>query len=265
MAVKENQEKEESRSLLSKIKSMFSRGKVPEKTEMLISGVESVNDLRVALDKEITENEVYAGQVDRELLKIGEQVEEQKEQIKSGSLTERAKINALRTIKRLNGRIQSYERRLKILQDNIDLHFTILNQVDEMEAMEMKAVKRDQIEEIAVDYEERLEKHRDFVAAVRSSVPDSDYEDMLEKKELAELEASIMAEKEVEDPSLEQLEQEIMATKAAVDVEQPLEPVKGEEAVENQRPSIEELMKQRAEGKQEEEAPESVKRRLEME
>ena len=245
MPVKESHEKEEPRSLLGKIKNLFSRGKVPEKTEMLISGVDSVLELRNALDKEITENEVYAGQVDRELLKIGEQVEDQKAQIKSGGLNERAKIGALRTIKRLNGRIQSYERRLKILQDNIDLHFTILNQVDEMEAMEMKAVKREQIEEIAVDYEEHLEKHRDFVNAVRSSVPDSDYEDMLEKKELAELEASIMAEK---DEELQNLEEEVMGAKEpAPKVKEDLEDLEDlEEDDLEERPSIEELMRKRA-------------------
>jgi hypothetical protein len=264
MPVQESQEKEP-RGLIHKIKNMFSRGKVPEKTEMLISGVDSVGELRLALDKEITENEVYAGQVDRELLKIGEQVEDQKSLVKSGTLNERAKINALRTIKRLQGRVQSYERRLKILQDNIDLHFTILNQVDEMEAMEMKAVKREQIEEIAVDYEERLEKHRDFVTAVRSSVPDSDYEDMLEKKELADLEASIMAEKTVESDSLADLEKEIMEEKAPVVVEAPV--VEPDEVVtENDRVSIEEAMAARAaEKEREKEVREPVKRQLEME
>lgn len=261
MPVHESHEKEEPRSLLSKIKGVFGRGKVPEKTEMLISGVDSVLELRNALDKEITENEVYAGQVDRELLKIGEQVEDQKAQIKSGGLNERAKINALRTIKRLNGRIQSYERRLKILQDNIDLHFTILNQVDEMEAMEMKAVKREQIEEIAVDYEERLEKHRDFVTAVRSSVPDSDYEDMLEKKELAELEASIMAEKEDENKELEELEHEIMRKKEPVRQEEDLEDLEDLEEDIESRPSIEELMRERAQKAKEPKAIRSEKRR----
>lgn len=159
---------------------------------MLISGVNSVIELRSSLDAEITENEVYAGQIERELVKLGEQIDEQKNEIRAGQLSDRLKLNALRNIKRLNTRVQSYERRLQILQENIDLHFQVLNQIDEMEAMEMKAIKREQIDEIAVDYEERLEKHRDLVNAVRASVPDTEYEDVLEKQELAALEAEIM-------------------------------------------------------------------------
>lgn len=182
------------KGLLARIKSFFGRGGVPESTQMLISGVNSVNELRARLDEVITENEVNAGQIERQLLTLGEQIEESKNAIKTGALTQRAKINALRAVKRLNTRVQSSERRLKIYQDNIDLHYQILNQVDEMEAMELKAIKKEQIDEIALDYEERREKHRDLVHAVRATMGETEYEDLLEKQELAKLEAEIMAE-----------------------------------------------------------------------
>ena len=222
-------------SLISRIKtSIFGRGKVPEKTELMITSVESVDELRRSLDDEITENEVNAGQLERELEKLGVQIDEHKDHIRGGGLSERAKITALRAIKRLQTKIKSYERRLKILQDNIDIHFTILNQIDEMEAMEMKAIKREQIDEIAVDYEERSEKHRDFVDAVRSSVSEQGYEDLQEQQELAELEASIMAELEapVAEAAAEPLaEAEVASRRPSLDA--PIEAV--EEAREEAR------------------------------
>lgn len=234
--------------LLARIRSkLFGAGKVPEKTQMLISGVESVEELRFALDEEITRNEVLAGQIERELAALGEQMEQDKDRIKAGKLTDREKIAALRNIKRLQRKVSSSERRLKIYEDNVDIHATILSQVEEMEAMEMKAIKRSQVEEIAVDYEERQETHREFVAAVRSSVPDSDYEDLLEKKELADLEAMIMAEKSAEDAEQEIAEAKEAAQEAVVEAEQVAREtsraVEEPEPEEPRRPPIDELLR----------------------
>lgn len=272
MASTDKEKSGEPRGLLARIKSMFKRGEVPEKTEMIISGVESVHELRRALDDEITENEVYAGQVERELEKIGDQIEDKKALIKAGESNERAKINHLRAIKRLKQRADSYERRLKILQDNIDLHLAVLHRIDEMEAMEMKAIQREQIEEIAVDYDERSEAHRELVNVVRSAEIEPDYEDLLEKKELAELEAEILAEAAAE------AEAEVAATSKEPAVKEPVakepvvkdpvvkEPVVKEPVVREpveeaaRRPSLESLLE-----REENRGEEVVERQLEME
>lgn len=240
--------------LLAKIKNFFGRGGVPEETQMLISGVNSISELRRKLDEVITENEVNAGQIERQLLTLGEQIEESKNAIKSGSLIERAKINALRAIKRLNTRVQSSERRLKIYQDNIDLHYQILNQVDEMEAMELKAIRKEQVDEIALDYEEHREVHRDLVNAVRSTLGEPGYEDLLEKQELAKLEADIMAELgELETPEAE-------AVTEAVEPKKPVVETKAEDLVAKpKRRSLDELMASNLD------EDEVEKRQLEME
>lgn len=225
MATNQDNDSGEPRGLLSKIKGLFRKQDIPDKTSVLIQGVDSVIDLKNALDREITRNEVKAGQTERDIEKLGDQEEEYKDNIKRGGMNERAKINALRAIKRIQSRIKSYENQLKIFQDNIDVHMTIFNQITEMEAMAHKAVSREQVEDIAVEYDDSMEKHRDFVHAVRSTVPDHDYEDLLEKKELAELEAMIMAEKNDEEDALkaadEKLKAEAEADKAVVEKEAP--------------------------------------------
>ena len=64
-----------------------------------------------------------------------------------------------------------------------------------MQAMEMKRVNQAQIEEIAVDYEERLDAHRDIIGAARAAEGlDSNYESTAEARELAALEREILAE-----------------------------------------------------------------------
>jgi len=241
-------EKPEPKGLLAKIKGLFGSGAVPEKTELMIAGVSSIDELRQALDQEILNNEVNLGQIEREQEKIGAQIEEQKDRIRGGSLNDRAKSNALRGIKRLQSRSDSYERRLKIFRDNIDLHYAVLNKIDEMEAMELKAIDRDQIDEIAVDYEERLEEHRDIVNAGRvASESSTDYEDLAEQRELEDLERLIMAETEPAAP-----EPQEKAPEPVQKVAQPEAPV-------SRRPAIDELIAS------DEPTTESRERRLELE
>jgi hypothetical protein len=186
-------------SLLQKVKNSFSKQKIPEKTELMIAGIDSLGELRLSLDSEIAESEALAEELERKIANVGLEVDEKKDDIREGAcFSEHAKLATLRAIKRLSSQLESFNRRLKIYQDNIDLHYIILHQVDEMEAMEMKAIKKDQIDHISVDYEEKLEKHRDLMNAVRSTASEG-YDDVTEMKELAKIEAGIMKEKEEEE------------------------------------------------------------------
>jgi hypothetical protein len=184
--------------LFDKVKSLFTREQIPDETRLLLSGVDNVQELRRGLDEIITRNEVERKEVERECEKLGKIEEAEKDKIKGGTLTDREKMNTLRYIKRLRRRIESYEKRQKIHEDNIDLHQALMDKIDEMEAMELKAVRQEQIEEIAVDYEERLEKHKEVVAAGRvAQEQDVDYDDVTEKRELAALEKEILGESDV--------------------------------------------------------------------
>ncbi len=182
-------------SLLERIKGMFSRAPLPEETKLLLSGVSNVEELRAGLDSIATENEVEARGIEREIEKLGRQELSHKERVMAGQLADREKMSALREIKRLRRRMDSLEKRHRIHQDNIDLHLGIFDRISEMQAMELKRVNQTQIEEIAVDYEEKLEKHRDILNAARAAQGlDSQLDDSAERKELAALERQILAE-----------------------------------------------------------------------
>lgn len=218
-------------SLLERIKGMFSRAALPEETKLLLSGVADVDALRSGLDEIATRNEVEAREIEREIEKLSRGEGAQKERITQGGLSEREKLSALREIKRLRRRMDSLERRHKIHQDNIDLHLGLFDRITEMQAMELKKVNQQQIEEIAVDYEEKLEKHRDIMNAARvAHGMDSVMEDSAERKALIDLEREIMAEARAEaietepvevpdedevDRELEEIEREVMANRAA--------------------------------------------------
>lgn len=196
-------------SLLEKVKGLFSRSPLPEETQLLLSGVADVGELRRGLDEIVTRNEVEARDIEREIEKLSRMEVGQKERVASGDLNKREKINVLREIKRLQRRMNSLEKRHRIHQDNIDLHLGLFDRITEMEAMELKQVTQSQIEEIAVDYEEKLDEHRDIMAAARAATGmESLYEDSAEQAELVALEREILAEARVDDEEEEPVGEE---------------------------------------------------------
>ena len=208
-------------SLLERIKRLFSRTQLPEETQLLLSGVADVQELLAGLDDITTRNEVEARTIEREIEKLSRMETSHKERITVGQLVEREKLTTLREIQRLRRRMDSLEKRHRIHQDNIDLHLGLFDRISEMQAMELKRVNQQQIEEIAVDYEEKLEKHRDIITAARAAdgMEPARYEDSVEKQALAALEREILAEAGI-DPDKEKAEQ--AAEKAEPAREQPV-------------------------------------------
>jgi len=131
----------------------------------------------------------------------------------------------------------------------------LFDRISEMQAMELKRVTQGQIEEIAVDYEERLDKHKDIMNSARAAEGlEPNYADTTERRELAALEAEILSEaglgKEEEAPVAE-------APQPAPPTEEPPEEAKQEEqpeptqeepqeqelaAEDTQRPPLEEAL-----------------------
>lgn len=197
-------------SLLERIKRLFSRTQLPEETQLLLSGVADVQELLAGLDDITTRNEVEARTIEREIEKLSRMETSHKERVTAGQLIEREKLSTLREIQRLRRRMDSLEKRHRIHQDNIDLHLGLFDRISEMQAMELKRVNQQQIEEIAVDYEEKLEKHRDIITAARAAdgMEPSRYEDSVEKQALAALEREILAEAGLDKASQEKAAQE---------------------------------------------------------
>lgn len=218
-------------SLLEKIKGLFSRSSLPDETRLLLTKVKDVEELRSGLDQIATQNEVEARQIERDIEKLAKMEASHKERILGGGVSEREKLSALREIRRLRRRMDSLEKRHRIHQDNIDLHLGLFDRITEMQAMELKKVNQDQIEEIAVDYEEKLEKHRDIMNAARvAHGMDHELEDSSERKALQDLEREIRAEANQEaaeteplevpseeevDKELAEIEREVLASRAA--------------------------------------------------
>ena len=254
-------------SLLEKIKGLFNKQALPEETRLLLSGVADVDALRTGLDDIVTRNEVEARGIEREINQLAQNETAHKAKIQGGDASQREKLNVLREIKRLRRRMDSLEKRHRIHQDNIDLHLGLFDRISEMQAMELKKVSQQQIEDLSADYDEAMDKHRDLIATARAAAGlEAFYEDSAEQAELAALEAEILAEV-AEPDELAELEAlsvkapavkpppvkapEVAPVKAAPVKAAPVkatEPVEGETPAERRRRSLdEELARMEAE------------------
>lgn len=254
--------------LLDKIKGFFTKETMPDETRLLLAGVENVHELRRGLDEIVTRNEVELKEVEREIDKLEKIELAEKDKVKAGTLSPREKDNTLRYIKRLRTRMDSYQKRHKIHQENIDLHLALLDRIDEMEAMELKAVKQEQIEEIAVDYEERVEKHKEIVAAgkIANEREPRAHDDVADRKELEALEREILQEdKSGEEPAKEEPE----AEEAELEDEPPVAEKRPIEPKTTEKPKVEEAKRAPLKVEPEESQPKvnvpTTERRLELE
>ncbi|MCA8924054.1 MAG: hypothetical protein KDD82_19750 [Planctomycetes bacterium] len=231
-------------SLLNKIKAMFSRNALPEETRLLLSGVDDVDALRRGLDEIATRNEVEAREIEREIDKLATNEGGLKERVAEGVLNDREKLSVLREIQRLRRRMDSLEKRHRIHQDNIDLHLGLFDRISEMQAMELKRVTQGQIEEIAVDYEERLDKHKDIMNSARAAEGlEPNYADTTERRELAALEAEILSEAgvvpEPKEPKQKAPKPVVVEPEPAVEAEPVAEEPVAEEPVAKEPPAEE--------------------------
>jgi hypothetical protein len=182
-------------NLLERVKSTV-LGELTEDSRKALEKAKSVQEMRIHLENIIARNTVESNEQERQLNQLEQEFSLSKNRLRAGGLGEFEKMNLLRGIKRLETRRNSIQRRINIYQDNIDLHTNCLDKIDEAAAMDLKSVQQQQIDELAVDYEESKSHHSDVVAASKAAFHEdgSILLDSKEKKELDSLEQEILQE-----------------------------------------------------------------------
>lgn len=192
-------------AILDKIKKRLRDiGIMPDSIESGMNEANSVNDLRGVIDQQIEENTLLLEQNDKKIEELEYEIEDLKEDLKEivqdqekSNIRNAEKIRILRRIKLKNSSLESFQTRNKIYSDNIEMHFMILNKIDEMEAIENKAIIKEQIENISIDHEEAMEKHSDMMQTIYGAESPT-YTTELEDIELKKLEQQILKENEEE-------------------------------------------------------------------
>lgn len=166
----------------------------PEQRAIVVDH-KNIEELSLALERMATENGVAARAVMRDIDRLEREEERLKTEALAPETSRRAKEYALREIRRVRRRIASADKKLKVFTGNIELHQGILDRVDELRAMDLKHVNQSQIEDVAIDYEDKRDAHRDVVQSAQAAQGyESGLDEEVDRKELDALERELRGE-----------------------------------------------------------------------
>lgn len=198
-------------SLFSKLKKLFVGGRMPDEARDAFDKSDNTRELLSNLDNLITRNEVEIKGLEKELLSLGKIEEIEANKIREGSLNEAAKRISLMNIKRTRKQRQNVEDRFVIFDKNITLLLNLVGKIQQMEAMQLRGVSSEEIDEIILDFETNFEQYTEAVSAAEDLEEHASRVSEDEDK-LKELEEEIKSgERRTEaDRELDEIEKEIL-------------------------------------------------------
>lgn len=141
----------------------------------------------------ITRNELELVEVGREIEKVTRLESERRSQVVAGFSCDQLKRIALREVRSYQKRVTSLESVERRFRENIKLHDAVGDRLEGIIASGMKSISTVEIEEMFLDYQEKLANHRNVMASVDSILnrPDGDDSDVVD---LLALEKEIMSQ-----------------------------------------------------------------------
>lgn len=181
--------------LLDRLKQLFQRSEIPRDARDLINNAGNVRDLLDGLDKLITQNEVEVRKVNDEMAALEEVESREISKVRSGELPDRSKNNVLRQIQRLRKQMDNLEERQRIYNRNINLQIDLVGRVQALDAMELRGVEEDKIDDILADYEDELGRYQGVMDSENLSVGDLD-KILDDSADLSQLEREVLGASE---------------------------------------------------------------------
>jgi hypothetical protein len=182
-------------TLLEKLKALFNRDEIPDEAKLIFDSAKTPADLLRGLDELLTRNEVEAKELNEEITKTEMLAQDEEDKVRTGNLPERQKRQALLHVKRLRKQMDNYEGRLRIYERNMNLHLNLIGKIQQMEAMKLGGVDESRIDQIVMDFEEKLEKYADIMNAAEAHEAKSTVVSAREERELRDLEDEITGRK----------------------------------------------------------------------
>ncbi len=238
-------------ALWDKIRALFGAKGVSDETRQALAEASSTNDLLNQLDTLVTRNEMKCAELTAEIEKLEALEKALADRVRAGKLAGLNKSTTLHKIQRHRKQKENYHFRLKIYHKNINMQLNLIGKIQEMEAMEMAGLEETKIDEILLKAEEKTEAYERLTTAGKVLDEMRGRVSATEERELAELEAEIMAGV-VDEP-----EAEVVAEEEPEDVEPE---ILEEPEPEDELPSIDEIM----EGHRPPPLPETPDKKLEL-
>ncbi len=162
------------------------------------------------------------GEVRKEVDRVEGSEREEAAKVRDAKVDGRQKRYTLQTIKRLRRQLDNLESRMAIYDRNITLHLNLISKIQDMQAMALRGVTEEKIDEIITEFEQHLAEFSEVVRAGETALEGVTGLAAEENRELEALEREIVAgdkgrseEKRREDQSLAKIEAEIKAAPAS--------------------------------------------------
>lgn len=132
----------------------------------------------------IAKNQIGQLKTQKDIRKLNLIVEDEIEQLEEMKHVIARKM-ALRRINGRRKRLNRLEKIVSIYHDNIDLHFTLSDRLEEARISGIKTITTDQLNELTLDYQEKAQEHDEIVKSARDLLSTSSEPDEPELRELA--------------------------------------------------------------------------------
>ena len=177
--------------LMDKLKRLFTRREIPTEARDILKKAETPRELLHGLDQLITRNELEVNNINGEIEALESIEAQEMEKVRTAKLPDRSKNNVLRRIQRLRKQMDNLEERQRIYNRNINLQIHLVGKIQALDAMELRGVNEDRIDDILTDYEDELSRYESVLDT--EDIATGELGSMLDdQKELSQLESQIL-------------------------------------------------------------------------
>ena len=176
-------------NLMEKLTGLFQRPEVPDEMRDVFARAKDPRDLLKGLETLRGRNEIELRDAENDLATVEQALAGETDRIVKGELTPAVKTSVLRRIERLEKQLANLQARATIFNENVNLHLNLIARIQEIQAMELRGVDEDRIDEILVEADAQLSDYRrTFLAQGEGERPAAKAEQTAEQQRLEALE-----------------------------------------------------------------------------
>ncbi len=182
-------------NLFQKLKTLFASERLPQEDRKIYAQAKNLPDLLEKLHENILHNEVLLRQTKGTISKLELTERATITSLKRGNIQGRSVRLALQTVHRYRKQLDLLMNKADILNRNLNLNINLVGKIQVSQAMEMKGLSPELIDQVILDFSENVEKYQEDVVGSESNlsfgepqVPEN------ERQELQKIEEEIFGE-----------------------------------------------------------------------
>lgn len=199
-------------SLFTRLKALFDSDRLPGEDRRAYAESKDLTGLLKRLEDNVTRNEVILRQIKASISKLELTEQATVSNIKRGNVRGRGVRLALQTINRYRKQLDGLMQKADIINKNLNLNINLIGKIELMQAMELKGVRSELIDQLIMDFDSNVEKYQENV--VSADAITQTHDSMLgveEQRELAALEKELLGTTEHFGPQTGKAKQPVVA------------------------------------------------------